>query len=473
MPRKPKLTYVIAQDILLSSPYSVFSFDEHTVVVPIETIEFLTKIKNGRNSDSRRNAVEVLRILEELVDDTIVVDEKIQIPNGGHLYISSGFKHMNAMADRLKLLYSEESYRREPAIGAALEFIYGSGNSTPQNQDTVIIVSNEVDVRVKAQAMGIHAEKYRSDQAVALKDQYTGRKELYISDADMQKFYGEGGRTLLMPQNIPVTEHEFFLLRNETNPNQSALASYHNGYLCGLQSLDEKPYGVIPRNVGQKFAIEALLRPADEAPLVILKGPAGTAKTFLSLACALQQTLNDKLYSQILVVRPNQKMDDDIGFLKGDEQAKIGPLLRGVTDNLNQLTKMKGARRKDGIELPSSYANDLFSSGVVTAQALAYMRGRSVTDTFIIIDEVQNTTPLQIFSVISRAGTGSKIVLAGDPEQIDVPTLDAQNNGLSYASERMKGSPYCWQMTFNNEECVRSNLAMECIKRMAPKGRLQ
>lgn len=228
------------------------------------------------------------------------------------------------------------------------------------------------------------------------------------------------------------------------------------------------PYGVKPRNSGQYFLQEALMKPADEAPLVIVKGMAGTAKTFYSLAVGLEKILNNPTgeYRRILICRPNAQFDSDIGFLPGDEQEKISPLMRPIMDNLEQLIDSdEEARYQDEQELQGKI-EEIFARGIIQAEAMNFIRGRSFVNTYLIIDEAQNMTPNQVKGIITRAGKGTKIVLLGDPNQIDRPFLDERTNGLSYASEYMKGSPLCYQITMSTEECERSELAMDAIRRL-------
>ena len=207
---------------------------------------------------------------------------------------------------------------------------------------------------------------------------------------------------------------------------------------------------------------------AEEAPLVIVKGMAGTAKTFYSLAVGLHAMLEQEqpAYRRILISRPNVHFDDDIGFLPGDEGEKIAPLLRPVIDNLELLVDQNEDERfADEVSL-SGKVEELFDRDIVSAQALNFIRGRSVTKTYLIIDEAQNLTPKQAKGIITRAGIGTKIILLGDPNQIDNPLLDERTNGLSYASEHMKGSPLCFQVSLTAEECERSALATDAVRRL-------
>lgn len=172
------------------------------------------------------------------------------------------------------------------------------------------------------------------------------------------------------------------------------------------------------------------------------------------------------LDTNILICRPNAQFDDDIGFLPGDEQEKISPLMRPIIDNLEQLIDSSEEERYDDEEELRGKVEEIFARGLVQAEALNFIRGRSIVKTYLIIDEAQNTTPDQIKGIITRAGKDTKIILLGDPNQIDRSFLDERTNGLSYASEHMKGSPLCWQITMSAQECERSALAMEAVKRL-------
>ena len=336
---------------------------------------------------------------------------------------------------------------------------------------------------------GFKAEVYRSD-SVMTDTPYLGRTAAHCYDTEID---ASG-----IPNEIPVSavETDESLVENEfvtvKRADDSTIGVYQaKGKKLVRLNMDKMyPYGVRPKNLGQKMAIHALMDSLQSSSLTILMGDAGTAKTFLSLACGLEQTLgDDPKYRSVLVVRPNIKFDETVGFLKGSEAEKINPLIRPILDNLDQLTAVKcgdeakpsgkGKKSKfsaqdeaeDKIVAPNSYAQYLFDSGKIEAQAMEYMRGRSIRDRYMIIDEAQNMTPLQAFGIISRAGEGTKIILTGDPNQVDNPLLDCRTNGLTYAANAMKGSKVCTQITFAASECERSELAKEAIKRMQIKGK--
>ena len=202
---------------------------------------------------------------------------------------------------------------------------------------------------------------------------------------------------------------------------------------------------------------------------MIVKGMAGTAKTFYSLAVGLEKLLNNPTgeYRRILICRPNAQFDDDIGFLPGDEQEKISPLMRPVIDNLEQLIDSSEEERFQDEEELSGKIEEVFARGIIQAEALNFIRGRSFVKTYLIVDEAQNTTPNQIKGIITRAGKGTKVILLGDPNQIDRPFLDERTNGLSFASEHMKGSSLTCQITLTSQECERSELAMDAVTRFS------
>ena len=195
---------------------------------------------------------------------------------------------------------------------------------------------------------------------------------------------------------------------------------------------------------------------------------AGTAKTFYTLAVGLEKLLNNPTgeYRRIIISRPNAQFDTDIGFLPGDEQEKISPLLRPVIDNLEQLIDSCEEKRYEDETALKGKVDEVFDRGLIQAEALNFIRGRSIVRTYLIIDEAQNMTPAQVKGIITRAGKGTKIILLGDPNQIDRNFLDERTNGLSYAAEHMKGSTLCWQITLTADECERSLLAMDAVKRM-------
>ena len=307
------------------------------------------------------------------------------------------------------------------------------------------------------EAVGAYAAGNMSEEDVKeFKKKGIPVDKAYISDES-------GGHSC--PQ---LWENQFLLLKADQSVKKTLLGRVQGDRIVPLEYKKSKPYGISPKNSGQYFLQEALMQPADKAPLVIVKGMAGTAKTFYSLAVGLEKLLNNPTgeYRRIIISRPNAQFDADIGFLPGDEQEKISPLMRPVIDNLEQLIDSNEEKRyEDEAELKGK-VDEIFDRGLIQTEALNYIRGRSIVKTYLIIDEAQNMTPNQVKGIITRAGMGTKVILLGDPNQIDRTFLDERTNGLSYASEHMKGSGLCWQITLNAGECERSELAMDAVRRL-------
>ena len=305
---------------------------------------------------------------------------------------------------------------------------------------------------------------------------YTGRTEVYIPD-DLMKNLKKSGIPAEEAYDVNdngervdvrLTQNQFLIIKSDQSAKKTLLGRVDRGRIVPLSFKKSQPYGISPRNVGQYFMQEALMTSAEKAPLVIIKGMAGTAKTFYSLAVGMEKLYNNPTgeYRRIMICRPNAQFDDDIGFLPGDEQEKIAPLMRPVIDNLEQLLDSDEKRRYENEMLLSDKVNEIFERGIIQTEALNFIRGRSIVKTYLIIDEAQNMTPNQVKGIITRAGAGTKIILLGDPNQIDKPFLNERTNGLSYAAKYMKGSPLCWQITLSASECERSALAMDAIERL-------
>lgn len=340
----------------------------------------------------------------------------------------------------------------------------------------IILVTKDLVLRIKAQILGIKAEDFSTEQISENDAHYTGRCEVYVPEEAVKEFKKKGIAVSEVYQSdetgkkiTPVlNENEFVVLRADQSNKKTLL-----GRVCGkqiepLKYKKSRPYGVCPRNVGQYFMQEALMAPAEEAPLVIIKGMAGTAKTFYALAVGMEKVYNasNGEYRRIIVCRPNAQFDDDIGFLPGSEQEKIAPLMRPILDNLEQILDSDEKNRYEDETALSDKVAEVLERGVIQTEALNFIRGRSIAKTYLIIDEAQNMTPNQAKGIITRAGKDTKIILLGDPNQIDKPFLDERTNGLSYAAKCMKGSQYCWQITLSADECERSLLAMDAVKHL-------
>mgnify|MGYP000869707448 FL=1 len=262
--------------------------------------------------------------------------------------------------------------------------------------------------------------------------------------------------------------------RYDVRKNEIQPLKYFNQF--NINSKKSSDISISPKTIGQKFVLDAMFAPPDIAPLIIIKGAAGTAKTFLSAAAGVDGVLKNR-YDRIIVTRPNVEMDKDIGFIPGKEDEKMESYMRSLKDNLELLlpfpqypkaTIMEQIGGKRGRYEPKkiSYVEKLFYDEKIKPEALSFLRGRSLTKTLLIVDEAQNCTPLQAKTIATRGGEGTKIVLLGDPNQIDREGYTAETNGLTYLFELMKGSELCWQVTLNDNEGTRSALAIE-VERLA------
>ena len=443
-------TYVLDANVLLQAPYALESFEDNHIVLPLAVLEELDTLK-GADGEAGNNARQALRFLEDLRLRGDLVKSVI-LPSGGTV--------------RLEVNHVDAALPQGIEPGSLMD------EGTP-----VTLVSRDMVARIRAQMMGVPAEDFTTDRLPDGAQPYTGRTEVYIPDgllttfkkkgAPAEELYTVDGAGERKP--VSLTENQFVLLRSDTEPKKTMLGRFHEERVTALRFGGVRPFGVKPRSVGQQFMQEALLLPVAEAPLAIIQGPAGTAKTFYALAAGLEQVLEaeERPYRKILVCRPNAQFDADIGFLPGSEQEKISPLMRPIVDNLEILLdleeKKKERRSEEELRGRIDY---FFDTGVITAEAMNFIRGRSITDTWLVIDEAQNLTPRQVKGIITRVGKGTKVVLLGDPAQIDHPLLDTRSNGLTYASARMRGSPLCAQLTMLPDECQRSPLALDAAVRM-------
>lgn len=456
-------TYVLDTNVLIQAPQALKSFENNEVVIPLVVLEELDLHKKdaGEVGANVRAAIRLLEQIRQGGDLTTGVPT----PEGGSVRVEKNCVDVQLPKD----LPEHKSDNRILKVCLGLQA--GAGESHP-----VILVTKDILLRIKAQIVGITAQDYTTEQVALKSGQYTGRASVFTDAAHFKDFRKKGVGTGDVyvtdgkgSKSVPeLLENEFILLQNDTDVSRTQLGRVKEGRIVRLAFQKERPYGIKPRSTGQYFLQEALLQPSDVAPLVIVKGIAGTSKTFYSLACGLEKVFNRATgeYRRILVCRPNSQFDDDIGFLPGDEQEKIAPLMRPILDNLEQLVDSNEEERyKNESELQGK-VEEIFDRGIIQAEALNFIRGRSIVNTWLIIDEAQNMTPLQAKGIITRAGRGTKVILLGDPNQIDRPYLDEQTNGLSYAAEHMKGSPLCWQVTMDPTECERSALALDASMRL-------
>lgn len=455
-----KKNYILDTNILIHDPESIFKFEDNNIIIPFAVIEELDGLKKAAG-EVGYNARRVIRIIGELREKGNITSG-IDINNGGSFSVYAA-KNRDQMENIMYYAPLPDGWSHDKMDNKILLTVIYIMQEYEGSDDKVILVTNDSNMLIKADCLGIEAEEYKNDRLSSNEKLYTGRCEVFLNDTAFSEVTKKIDIKTANPKDkdmqdiTDLIENEFVIVRNWIGG--SRLAKVRKGNLVPLEKNEQRPCDIKPRNAGQSFLMDALL---SDKPLTICNGPAGTGKTLLAVACGLEQAMNKEIYKGVLVCRPNVMMDEDIGFLPGTEQEKISPLLRGVYDNLEVLL----GNKDDTKESVKDKINELFQRGYISAESIAYLRGRSIPRTYIIIDECQNATPNQILSIVTRASEGSKIVLLGDINQIDNIRLDSRNNGLVYAIEKMKGSDICEITSFTESECTRSTLAKEAARRM-------
>ncbi len=454
-PAKPAVkTFVLDTNVLLHSSQSVESFKENDVVIPMAVIEELDKFK--KNSDELgRNARRVIRLLDQL-------RESVADAGPGQLALGVPLSNVSPVATgKLSVVCATVG---DSTIGRKVDAVFGCelNLGSPDNRilrcacelqakgNDVVFISKDVNLRLKADALGLPVMDYERGK-VNSDTLYTGFEVADVPQSKLDALYRD--------HEIPATgfsllANEFLLLNSESNGKKSAMARLRDdGKLHLLEQFRESVWNVLPRNKEQRMAFDVLLDP--DVRLVTLVGGAGTGKTLLALAAALQMVLREDRYERILVSRPIIPLGNDIGFLPGSKGAKLSSWMQPIFDNLEFLI---GSDDKARPKSSSHFSvESMLNSGKLELEALTYIRGRSISRQFVIIDEAQNLTPHEVKTIISRCGDDTKMVLTGDPHQIDNPYLDASSNGLSYTVERLKGQSLFGHVTLAKSE--RSDLA--------------
>jgi PhoH-like ATPase len=424
-------TFVIDTTILLHDPSAITKFKQNIVVIPFSVIEELDSMK--RIPDERgRNARDVLRYIDSLkAENPSSFTSGVTIPEGPTIKVLFDIKGEAAKSFPLSL---DKSSHRTLLIAHVLH----------QTDKNVVFVSKDFVNRVKAEALGLESEDYENLK-VSCKDLQKGLKKITLPKAQIDAFYKDG--FLVLERNF--FPNEYCILLSEENSSAVCKYNYKNKRLEPLISSQRGVWGLHPLNVEQKCAMDLLLR--DDIPLVNLMGPAGTGKTLLALACGLFKVFDEAVYSKILVSRPIVPLGKDIGYLPGTKEEKLYHWMQPIYDNLEYLCQASAPSEDN-----SAY-EWILQSKKIEMEAVTYIRGRSLPKIYMIIDEAQNLTPHEMKTIISRAGKGTKVVLTGDPTQIDNPYLDQDSNGLTYAASKFRGQPLNGHVYLDRTE--RSELA--------------
>jgi len=430
-----KKRFVLDTNVLLHSAEALESFADNGVILPMAVIEELDKFKKGHN-ELARNARRVIRRLDELRGQGNL-GAGVPLPSGGSLQIVTGKGQMPS--PELDVDLADNRILR---VAYAL---HAEGNH-------VIFVSKDINARIKADALGIVTQDFEK-QKVNFDELFTGFRQVTVPAALIDAFYDSDAVRL---EGQPLFPNEFAHLVDETNAKHTALGrSAGNGEIRHLRPHTDSAWHIRSRSKEQRMAMELLLDSSVE--IVTLVGQAGTGKTLLALAAGLQETLRNQRYEKILVTRPIVPVGQDLGYLPGSKEEKLGHWMQPVFDNLAYILHVAPRNRQEDEQTLRRQVEDLLEDGVVEMEGITYIRGRSIPRQFVIVDEAQNLTPHEVKTIVSRAGEGTKMVLTGDPYQIDNPYLDASSNGLSFAVERLKEQVIHGHVTLHKSE--RSHLA--------------
>ncbi|WP_430493863.1 PhoH family protein [Rossellomorea marisflavi] len=412
--------YVLDTNVLLQDPQAIFSFQDNEVVIPAVVLEEVDSKKRYMD-EVGRNARHVSKLIDQLRQDG-KLHEKIPLYTGGSIRIELNHRSFQQLQD---IFVEKTNDNRIIAVAKNLSL----EEEAKTDGKTVILVSKDTLVRVKADAIGLIAEDFLSDRVVEVNDVYTGFEEVYVDKEVLDRYYEKGELSLTDVSGHRLHPHEFIILKDALGSSASALGrvDQQGQKLRKLVYDQEHMWGIKARNVQQLMATELLLR--DDISLVTMIGKAGTGKTLLALAAGLLQTEDFHKFNKLLVARPIVPVGKDIGYLPGEKQEKLRPWMQPIFDNLEYLFNVKKPGELDDI---------LAGMASIEVEALTYIRGRSIPDQFIIIDEAQNLTKHEVKTILTRVGERSKIVLMGDPAQIDHPYLDEYNNGLTYVVEKFK-----------------------------------
>ena len=398
---------------MLHDARAIYSFADNNVVIPIYVLEEIDTFKKDQ-SELGRNARQIARELDQFRSEGgLSHPQKMQ--NGGTVRV--------ALAKNPPKNPSNDSRSMDQRIiDIALE-VRDEDRKIP-----TVLVTKDVNLRIRGDALGLQAVDFEPEQ-ISIEELYPGTRDINVPGAVIDKFYAEGTVEVDAPG---VHANEYLTLKDEGG-GKSALTKWDKatGKVVPVKKIREGVWGIKPRNKEQHFALDLLLN--DDIKLVTLVGKAGTGKTLMAIAAGLQKVADEQVFSKLLVSRPIFPLGRDIGYLPGDIEEKLNPWMQPIYDNLELLLGLNKTDKKDG----RSYA-ELVDLGFVEVEPLTYIRGRSLPNVYMIVDEAQNLTPHEVKTIVTRAGEGTKIILTGDPYQIDHPYLDSSNNGLTTVAERFK-----------------------------------
>lgn len=428
--------FILDTNVLLHDPQALFKFQENNIFIPITVIEEIDRFKKDMN-ETGRNARQVSRILDTMREKgSLAVG--ILMPDKGTLRVE---------------LFSEKFFKHLPVdlrSDSGDNRILGVALAVRERHPDIplIFVTKDTNLRIKSDAIGLVAEDYESDK-VDIQDLYSGTLNIEMSAEDVDRFYGQGW--LEAPSGI--VPNEFITITDKSNPSHTAICRYDyaSNHIVPVRKIPKEGiWSLFARNREQSFALDVLMD--DNIKLVTLVGKAGTGKTLLAIAAGLHKVAEENIYNRLLVSRPVFPLGKDLGFLPGDIEEKLTPWMQPIFDNVELLISGHESEKRH-----SKGYKELISMGLLDIEPLTYIRGRSIPKQYMIVDEAQNLTPHEIKTIVTRVGEGTKIVLTGDPYQIDNPYVDSSSNGLTYLVEKFRNEKIAAHVTLSKGE--RSELA--------------
>ena len=440
--KKTKKIFVLDTSVILHDHNVLDCFEENDIAIPITVLEELDNFKRG-NDTKNYEAREFIRILDRL-SNAYTLQDWIPINGEEKGKFKIILENENLGADAVKIFGNKNDHH---ILNAALTLTQTAKDSK------VILVSKDINLRLKAKALNITAEDFETGKIDRDSTLYTGKQLVENVESDyINKLYKQGNISNTEIIQDKIIANGFYIMKN----GKSSVLSYYNPLDDCLERVEKQyVYGIKPRNAEQTFALHALLNP--DIKLVTLQGVAGTGKTLLALASALEQ---HNLYHQIVLARPIVPLSNkDIGYLPGNADEKINPYMQPLFDNLKFIKNQFGQNEKKYRKI-----EEMEDEGKLNISALAFIRGRSLSNVIFIVDEAQNLTPHEVKTIITRAGENTKIIFTGDVFQIDTPYLDEQSNGLSYLIDRLKGNELFAHITLEKgERSELANLANELL----------
>lgn len=440
---KEKKIFVLDTSVIIYDHTAIKNFAEHDVVIPITVLEELDNFKKG-NDSKNYSAREFTRYIDKL-------SGKNTLQNWTSINGATRGKFKIEM-NHSSTINAEKIFDDKKADHRILNTALYIAEQHPKNK--VILVTKDINLRIKAKSLSLLAEDYETGKIKSIDELYTGNSEnIKASHEQITSIYNKGScDAKFVLKNKKTYPNHYYVLKNGS---QSVLARYNDEDNTLKRVIKSSAFGIIPKNAEQAFALDAVMNP--DIKLVSIQGVAGTGKTLLSLAGALEQRRN---YHQIYLARPIVPLSNkDIGYLPGDVNSKLNPYMEPLWDNLKYIKSLFSEKDKEHKQL-----SEMVEQEKLVVCPLAFIRGRSLSNVFFIVDEAQNLTPHEVKTIITRAGENTKIIFTGDIHQIDTPYLDAQSNGLSYLIEKIKGQSLYAHITLQKgERSALANLANDLL----------